>query len=43
MELAKRLGKRNNEEQLDEGEQRRRKIDEDLYSIPEHLQVRGYI
>ena len=39
MELAKRLGKRDTEEQLDEGEQRRRKIDEDLYSVPEHLQV----
>lgn len=39
MELAKRLGKRTAEEELDEGELRRRKVEQDLYHIPEHLQV----
>ena len=39
MELAKRLGKRAAGEEVDEGEQRRRKIEQDLYAIPDHLQV----
>lgn len=41
MELAKRLGKRAAGEEVDEGEQRRRKIEQDLYAIPDHLQVEG--
>ena len=39
MELAKRLGKRAAGEEVDEGELRRRKIEQDLYAIPDHLQV----
>ncbi len=41
MELAKRLGKSSAAaENLDEGELKRRKMEADLYNIPEHLQVR---
>lgn len=39
IELAKRLGKRVAGDELDEAEVRRRKVEEDLYSIPEHLKV----
>lgn len=39
IELAKRLGKRVAGDELDEAEVHRRKVEEDLYSIPEHLKV----
>jgi hypothetical protein len=41
IELSKRLGKKTTGPELDEGEKRRRKIDEDLYSIPEAFQPKA--
>lgn len=41
IELSKRLGKKNTGPELDENEKRRRKIDEDLYSIPEAFQPKA--
>ncbi|GAX82717.1 hypothetical protein CEUSTIGMA_g10143.t1 [Chlamydomonas eustigma] len=38
MELSRRLGKRSAEEEVDEGEKHRRRVEKDLYSIPDHLQ-----
>ena len=43
IELAKRLGKKNTGPELDENEKRRRKIDEDLYSIPEAFQPKPHV